>query len=80
MIVKYHKGGYMMEYTKDVVLHVNYGQGVENKKKVRKLFSKLSSVLAKHKMITTVISITTILMILDMMLVSSFIELLSIKF
>ena len=66
-----------MEYTKDMILHVNYGQGVKNKKKGWRLFYKISSVMEKHKIMTAVVSITFMLMILDIMLVTSFINVLS---
>lgn len=63
-----------MEYTKDVILHVNYGQGVKTK---RSVFNKFGEAITKHKMITTVVSITLMLMILDFMLVTSFVQVLS---
>lgn len=66
-----------MEYTKDIILHVNYGQAVKTTRKGWKLFYKISSVMKKHKMMTAVISITFMLMILDIMLVTSFINVLS---
>lgn len=65
-----------MEYTKDMILHVNYGQEVKQKK-VWKWFHKVSSVITNHKMITAIVSITLMLMILDIMLVTSFIQVLS---
>lgn len=66
-----------MEYTKDVILQVNYGQGVKNKNKVWSIINKFGENVAKHKMITTIVSITLMLMILDFMLVSSFVQVLS---
>ena len=66
-----------MEYTKDVILQVNYGQGVKDKNRVWSIFNKLGENVAKHKMITTIVSITLMLMILDFMLVSSFVQVLS---
>lgn len=65
-----------MEYTKDVILHVNYGQDVKAKKSVRKIFNKFGETMSKHKMMTTVVSITLMLMILDFMLVTSFVQIL----
>lgn len=66
-----------MEYTKDMILYVNYGQGVKTKKKGWNLFYKILSVIAKHKIMTAVVSITFMLMVLDIMLVTSFINVLS---
>lgn len=66
-----------MEYTKDVILQVNYGQGVKSKNKVWSILNKLGESVSKHKMITTVVSITLMLMILDFMLISSFVQVLS---
>jgi len=70
-------GVFIMEYTKDVILQVNYGQGVKNKNKVWSIFNKLGENISKHKMITTIVSITLMLMILDFMLISSFVQVLS---
>ena len=64
-----------MEYTKDMILHVNYGQGAHAKKE--NIFYKISSTIAKHKVITTVILITTMLIALDFVLVGSFLQILS---
>lgn len=66
-----------MEYTKDLILHVNYGQDVKNKKRGWNLFYKISSIMSKHKTITAVISITLMLMFLDVILIASFIDVLS---
>lgn len=66
-----------MEYTKDMILHVNYGQEVRAKRKGWNLFYKIVSVITGHKIITAVVSITFMLMILDIMLVSSFVNVLS---
>lgn len=66
-----------MEYTKDVILHVNYGQGVNENKKSWNWLNKISSAITKHKMMTAVISITLMLMFLDIMLVTSFVQVLS---
>lgn len=66
-----------MEYTKDMILHVNYGQGVKAKRKKWNLFYKISLMIAKHKMMTAVVSITFMLIFLDIMLVASFANILS---
>lgn len=66
-----------MEYTKDIILNVNYGQ-VEKKNKIKwNVFEKISNVIQRHKIITTIISITLILIFLDFMLITSFIKILS---
>ena len=65
-----------MEYTKDVILQVNYGQGIKSKKGVWKILNKLRENISKYKMLTTIVSITTMLIILDFMLVSSFVQVL----
>lgn len=66
-----------MEYTKDLILNVNYGQaGTKNKSKWN-LFERLSNTISKHRVITVIISITLMLMILDFMLLTSFVNILS---
>lgn len=67
--------GVFMEYTKDVIFSVSYGQ--EARKSKLGLLGKLYGVIGRHKMITTIISITIMLMILDCILVGSFISILS---
>ena len=66
-----------MEYTKDMILHVNYGQGEKREKKTWNWVHKISSAITKHKMMTAVVSITIMLMFLDIMLVTSFIQVLN---
>lgn len=66
-----------MEYTKDMILHVNYGQGEKKEKKTWNWVHKISLAITKHKMMTAVVSITVMLMFLDIMLVTSFIQVLS---
>ena len=65
-----------MEYTKDMILRVNYGQGGKQRK-IWKGFYKISSVIKNHKIMTAVVSITLMLMVLDIMLVTSFVQVLS---
>ncbi len=66
-----------MEYTKDLILNVSYGQAVkENKRKVR-ILEKISNTMSKHRLITAVVSITLMLMILDFMMLSSFVSILN---
>lgn len=63
-----------MEYTKDMVLQVNYGQA--NRGRKVNYFSKLANIVARHKIFTTIISITLMLIVLDFMLITSFIQVL----
>lgn len=66
-----------MEYTKDLILNVNYGQAGKTKKGGLGILEKVVEKIAKHKAISTIVSITLMLMFLDIMLVSSFVEILS---
>lgn len=66
-----------MEYTKDMILHVNYGQEVRKERKVFRLLNKVGETLSKHNMMTTIVSITIMLMALDFMLVASFMKVLT---
>lgn len=66
-----------MEYTKDMILHVNYGQVGNVQKNTRHLWNRIGQAIVKHKMITTIVSITAMLMILDFILVASFVQVLS---
>lgn len=66
-----------MEYTKDVILNVNYGQGEKARGRIWRLFYKISSAMGRHKIMTTVVSMTLMLIILDMMLVASFVQVLN---
>ncbi len=65
-----------MEYTKDIVLHVNYGQGPKVEKQGTKLLNRIVWTIKKHKIITTIIAITIMLMVLDFILINSFIQVL----
>lgn len=66
-----------MEYTKDVILYVNYGQDIKTGRKGFRLLNKLTEAVSKHKVFTTVLSITIMLIILDFMLITSFVQVLS---
>ena len=65
-----------MEYTKDVIFNVRYGQDVLKKSKKRCFFKRIQLLLNKHKMITAIVVVTFMFMIFDLMLISSFIEVL----
>ena len=66
-----------MEYTKDVILHVNYGQDAIAKRKKVRFLNKLTGVLSRHMVMTTVLSITVMLIVIDFMMVASFVQLLT---
>lgn len=66
-----------MEYTKDVVFNVHYGQDVLKGNEKLSAFKRIRLLLNRHKMITAIVLITIMFMIFDLMLVSSFIEVLS---
>lgn len=63
-----------MEYTKDVILGVSYGQAEKTR---FQFLENMVKVIKKHKFITTIVSMTCLLCILDFMLISSFISVLS---
>ena len=64
-----------MEYTKDIIFTVSYGQEV--KKSRFRFLERISRIIGRHKMITTIVSITLMLMILDCILIGSFINVLN---
>lgn len=66
-----------MEYTKDVVFNVHYGQDVLKENEKKSAFKRIRLLLNRHKMITAIVLITIMFMVFDFMLVSSFIEVLS---
>ncbi|MCI8345071.1 MAG: hypothetical protein HFJ42_03750 [Clostridia bacterium] len=63
-----------MEYTKDVVFNVQYGQAI--KLRERKHIKRLIKIYNSNKFIINTLSITTILIAIDICMVSSFINLL----
>lgn len=76
-----------MEYAKDIILNYEGGQETKrdwrkarNRRKSNKKEGIISNMLDKllgHKMVATVVSVTAIFMVLDMFLISSFIDLLA---
>ena len=66
-----------MEYAKDIVLDVHYGQECKVQKRKAKILNKIIEYISNHKMITTIVCITLMLMTLDVMLVSSFVQVLT---
>ena len=74
--IKYILGGFIiMEYTKDLVLNVSYGQaGGKNKEgKLERIWHKIS----KHKFISSIVGVTILLSALDVILIESFISVLN---
>ncbi len=63
-----------MEYTKDVIFNIRYGQAI--KLKERKCVKKLINMYNNNKFIINTLGITIILVTIDVWLVSSFINLL----
>lgn len=66
-----------MEYAKDIVLDVHYGQECKVQKGKNKILNKIIEYISNHKMMTTIVCITLMLMTLDVMLVSSFVQVLT---
>lgn len=66
-----------MEYTKDVILNIRYGQGVQSiKLKERKNLKKILEIYNNNKFIINTLILTTALVIIDIWMVSSFVNLL----
>ncbi len=66
-----------MEYTKDVIFNVKYAGKVEKiKLRNRKYISKLVKIYKDNKFIIITLLLTTILVVLDLCMVSNFINLL----
>ena len=67
-----------MEYTKDMILQVRYGEinrTLKNKKEKRT--SKFLEGIQKHKLMTTAVISAIIFISIDMILVSNFVRILS---
>ena len=76
-IVRIYLGGFFMEYAKDIILELNKGQALQgenykNKTRIEKFFGKIF----EHKIMATIISLTIGFMICDIMLISSFVDIL----
>ena len=63
-----------MEYAKDIILEVKDGQVVNNKK--QGLWFRLGRSISNHKMLTTVITATISFIVIDLLLISSFVSVL----
>lgn len=67
-----------MEYTKDMTFNLKYTNDIEKiKDKKRKIKNKIIYILKKNKFIITVLVILINLIILDVILVNSFINILN---
>ena len=64
-----------MGYTEDIVLNVNCRQ-VKKERKLKNLFISLTKKIYRHKIITTIIFITAVISIFDLMLIRSFVDVL----
>ena len=63
-----------MEYAKDIVLEVKGGQALNVKK--QNLFIRIGKRIANHKMFTTIITATISIIVIDLLLISSFVNVL----
>lgn len=63
-----------MEYTKDIVLNVQYGRKINFKE--RKAIKKLIHIYKDNKFIINILLVTTALIVIDLYMVSNFINLL----
>lgn len=76
-----------MEYAKDVILDLKNGQASRKANNIRKekiktkernsILNKVYETITKHKIMTTVITATVSFMVLDILLISSFINVLT---
>ncbi len=66
-----------MEYTKDIILNVQYGEKVGKfGKSVKKFGRKIAKIYKENKFITLTLSLTSILIVVDLCMVSKFINIL----
>lgn len=63
-----------MEYTKDIILNVQYGRRINLKE--RKAIKKLINIYTNNKFIINILLLTTALIVIDLYMVSNFISLL----
>ena len=63
-----------MEYAKDIILEVKDGQVVKNKKE--SIITQIARGISEHKMLTTVITATISFIVIDLLLISSFVSVL----
>ena len=66
-----------MECAKDIILELKEGQAVLNSQKTRKgVIHRIFDKISKHKVMTTIILATISFMVLDVILISSFVGIL----
>ncbi len=66
-----------MEYAKDIILDLKQGQALHgNDYKKRSKTEKILRKILEHKMMTTIISLTIGFIVCDIMLISSFVNIL----
>ena len=66
-----------MEYTKDVIFNIQYAEGVQAiKLKDRKFIKQLIKIYNNNKFSVIILALTTLLIMLDLWMVSNFINLL----
>lgn len=63
-----------MEYAKDIILEVKDGQVVKNKK--GNIITKIARGILNHKMLTTIVTATISFIVIDLLLISSFVSVL----
>lgn len=63
-----------MEYAKDIILDLKQGQDYKKETKTEKILRKI----LEHKIMTTIISLTIGFIVCDIMLISSFVNVLKI--
>ncbi len=63
-----------MEYTKDIILNVQYGRKINFKE--RKAIKRLIHIYKNNKFIINILFVTTALIVIDLYMVSNFINLL----
>lgn len=63
-----------MEYTKDIILNVQYGRKIGLKE--RKAIRKMIDLYQNNKFIINILTVTTMLIAIDLYMVSNFIKLL----
>ena len=65
-----------MEYTKDIILNLNYKEGISNNK-LKNWTSKLKKVIKTNKIIFICLTMLTTLITADLLLISSFLNILA---
>lgn len=66
-----------MGYTKENVIQLNCMQKAKDKNRFIDFISRIYKFILQHKFMTVIVSVTVIMMILDFVLISSFIDVLN---